>query len=517
MGIFVFARVRTRPPVRFRSVATVQVAQPEKQSDESGNRNGNRVSTTTAPDITLSGPQRLALAKTTVAKALGPAPGPDALKTRFNARRDKERGTIDLVVTAPTGTQARAVAGRWADAFVAAHRLENTQQLKQQEKRLSDRIKAFHDELQVVDYKLAKLMPIVYGGILRYDSPAGTTGGRGGGRFDDAGRPPVPEVAPSTYALNLAYERQQLQKVIGEMAENLAALRVEGVQQTTFRRIAQTPPARVSHTRPTTMPALVALLFGLLVAVGAAVLVDRSDRTIRDATTAAAAFSAPVLSRIPVNGEGDFSVLAHPSSIAADAYRGLAATAIATDRLPRAIMVSTPHGDTHEPVAANFAAALSRLGLRVALVATGPEQAWYMKPFSLPRAGGAALPELLELAQGGRLNGHLRDRLATTDKAPNLVVVPPADQPVLHLPIDGLPPLLHALADSGVDVTVIAGPALLEDADATLVAWATRSVLWAIEPGEITQVQARAAAARLELAGVTPFGVVMVDRKHSVL
>ncbi|MFM8971897.1 MAG: hypothetical protein ACKOOG_04505, partial [Actinomycetota bacterium] len=64
------------------------------------------------------------------------------------------------------------------------------------------------------------------------------------------------------------------------------------------------------------MPALVALLLGLLVAVGAAVFVDRSDRTIRDAATAALAFGAPVLTRIPVNGEGDFSVLAHPSSIA---------------------------------------------------------------------------------------------------------------------------------------------------------------------------------------------------------
>ncbi|MFM8236144.1 MAG: hypothetical protein ACKOBG_00080, partial [Actinomycetota bacterium] len=402
VGIFVFARVRTRPPVRFRSVATVQVATPEKQTEDSGNRNGNRVSTTTAPDITLSGPQRLALAKPTIAKALGPNLGPDALRTRFNARRDKERGTIDLVVTAPTGTQARTVASRWADAFVAAHREENIRQLKQQERRLGERIKTFHDELQIVDYKLAKLMPIVYGGILRYDSPAGTGRGRGS-RFDDTGRPPVPEVAPSTYALNLAYERQQLQQVIGELAENLAALRVEGVQQTTFQRVAQTPAGRVTHSRPTTMPALVALLLGLLVAGGAAVLVDRSDRTIRDAATAALAFGAPVLTRIPVNGEGDFAVLAHPSSIASDAYRGLAATAIATDRLPRAIMVSTPHGDTHEPVAANFAAALSRLGLRVALVATGPEQAWYMKPFSLPRAGGMALPELLELAQGGRL------------------------------------------------------------------------------------------------------------------
>jgi hypothetical protein len=200
-------------------------------------------------------------------------------------------------------------------------------------------------------------------------------------------------------------------------------------------------------------------------------------------------------------------------SVTADAYRGLAATSIATDRLPRAIMVSTPHGDTHEPVAANYAVALSRLGLKVALVATAPEQSWYMKPFKQPNGGGSTLPELLELAHDGTLNGHLQDRLATTDKAPNLVVVPPADKPMLQLPVDGLPPLLHALADSGIDVTVISGPALLEEADATIIAWATRSVLWAIEPGEVTEVQARAAAARLDLAGVTPFGVVIVERR----
>src|SRR5262249_14883624 len=111
----------------------------------------------------------------------------------------------------------------------------------------------------------------------------------------------------------------------------------------------------------------------------------------------------------------------------------------------------------------------------------------------------------------------LQDRLASTDQAPNLVVVPPADRPMFQPPVDALPPLLHALADSGIDVTVIAGPALLEEADATIVAWATRSVLRAIDPGEVTQVQARAAAARLELAGVTPFGVVMVERRSNLL
>ncbi|MDQ1433874.1 MAG: hypothetical protein QOF59_690, partial [Actinomycetota bacterium] len=45
------------------------------------------------------------------------------------------------------------------------------------------------------------------------------------------------------------------------------------------------------------------------------------------------------------------------------------------------------------------------------------------------------------------------------------------------------------------------------------VAWATRCVLWAIVEGEITTTEARTAAARLELAGVVPFGVVMVGNR----
>jgi len=109
----------------------------------------------------------------------------------------------------------------------------------------------------------------------------------------------------------------------------------------------------------------------------------------------------------------------------------------------------------------------------------------------------------------------LSDRLASDDRAPNLVVVPPSSDAPAHLPVDGLPPLLQALGDSGIDVVVVSGPALLEDADATIVAWATRCVLWAIVDGEITSTEARAAAARLELAGVVPFGVVMVGNRSN--
>jgi hypothetical protein len=177
--------------------------------------------------------------------------------------------------------------------------------------------------------------------------------------------------------------------------------------------------------------------------------------------------------------------------------------------------------------------------LKVALIATGPDQAWYAERFDGVHNGaapdssdhdslregathgtssdhaGSTFPELLVAAHAGTLNGHLFDQMVSDDRAPNLVVVPPADETPAHLPVDGLPPLLEALADAGIDITVVSGPALLEDADATIVAWATRCVLWVIVEGEITSTEARAAAARLELAGVVPFGVVMVGHRSN--
>jgi len=76
--------------------------------------------------------------------------------------------------------------------------------------------------------------------------------------------------------------------------------------------------------------------------------------------------------------------------------------------------------------------------------------------------------------------------------------------------LEGLPSVLEGLAAAGVDVTVIAAPALLEDPAATILAWSTRSVLWVVEAGEVTDLEAREAATRLELAGAAPFGVAMV-------
>jgi Mrp family chromosome partitioning ATPase len=141
----------------------------------------------------------------------------------------------------------------------------------------------------------------------------------------------------------------------------------------------------------------------------------------------------------------------------------------------------------------------------VVLVPTHQRQSWYA---SAPE-GAPTLPDLLNLASSGRLNGEVPSQLQRTP-VENLRILPHGRTPADAL-IDGLPLLLRSLANSGVDVTVIAAPSMLEDPAATILAWSTRSVLWVVEAGEVTQQQANEAAAKLELAGASPFGIAVVD------
>ena len=160
-----------------------------------------------------------------------------------------------------------------------------------------------------------------------------------------------------------------------------------------------------------------------------------------------------------------------------------------------------------DSVAANFAAALAGLGLRVALVATEPSQSWYAD--SDEQDGALTFPDFLATAHAGRLNGHLHDRMMSTPFE-NLRVIPHGEAGADEL-LDGLPPLLHAMAEADIDVTVIAAPAMLEESNATILAWSTRSVLWVVESGEVTEHEAREAAERLAMAGASPFGVAVVS------
>ena len=323
------------------------------------------------------------------------------------------------------------------------------------------------------------------------------------------GDEPTPLTLPDGVSLEtglLVYEGRALSERMDNARLEYGDKATNAIVPSNYATIVERPyPSQITPglSSPVTTVAA-ALAIGLLLAVAVPVLMDRLDHTIRNARTASNALSAPVLSTIPPTSESELATLAAPGTPRDGAYRALAATSVATDQLPRAIVVTSPVGEMQDTVAANFAAALAGLGLRVALVATNDRQAWYVDA-----NGAATLPDLLALASAGRLNGQVRDNLVPTN-LDNLSILAPGPTGADAL-LEGLPTLLQALADAEIDVTVIAGPSLLEDPSATIFAWSTRSVLWVVEAGEVTEQEAREAASRLALAGATPFGVALVD------
>ncbi|MEJ7582493.1 MAG: hypothetical protein WKF43_00105 [Acidimicrobiales bacterium] len=486
VGAFVFTRNEVRPDNRYR--ASVEILIPVRST-----KDGSRPDS--VPPVLLQGQQALALDQSTLGAA----------RSRANLSAEELRSVTfstsirgDIFVASATSGDAK-VARRAADSFAAAYvdaraNVVATQTGNEQRstRRELDVLNRRLDEVETELGKTNLALPDIKGG-----------------------EAPVLEVSLNLPidTILLAYDRNFLVNSIRSKQARYAELGIDALTPAAFATVVERPtPAQVTPPAPSpVVPAAAILAIGALLAVAVPTVIDRVDHSIKDGKHAALAFSAPVLTAIPAASRSEHASMAKPGTDRDRAFRSLAATCVATDRLPRAILVTSPSGAIQDTVAANFAAALASLGLRVALVATDPRQSWFA-----PKTGAAedppiTLPELLERAHAGRLNGEIPHRLTGTEMA-NLLVVP-AGSFDTKMSLDGLPPLIEALSRDTIDITVIAGPALLEDPNATIFAWATRSVLWAVETGEVDEADAREAASRLVLAGVTPFGVAMVGRE----
>lgn len=493
LGIFLVTRKEVLPDTEYQ--ATVQILIPAR--DDKGARPAG------VPPVLLQG--QLALARSKPVKD-------DAMRIaglKGDAAREVKlfpgQQGADIFVTsarAPDELVAVRAANAYANAYISARSQTVGSGAKSRQKSLlramtvyTARIRAIETELRAQDVPLPSAVPE------GSTTDTGTTADI-----------PVPAGA-SQDAQNLLVTRNTLLNSVRNARNQYARAEVESLTPTSFATIVERPaPTRVTPPAPSPLiPSAVALGVGLLLAIAVPILIDRLDNTVKDAKTAAMVFEAPVLSAIPPTSRAGYRAMARPGSAHDAAFRSLAATSVATDRLPRAILVTAPTGRVQDMVAANFASALASMGLRVALVATAASQSWFLNAST---DGGEAitLPDLLDKAHRGALNGEADHRLATTDLA-NLLIVPPGTGDDLELPLDGLPPLLAALQRADIDITVIAGPSLLEDPNATIFAWATRSVLWAVESGDVTRADAQEATARLVLAGVDPFGVALVGRE----
>jgi Mrp family chromosome partitioning ATPase len=454
------------------------------------------------PPGMLQDQNRVALSRTTETQALDLA----------KIAKDERRGIGFLFRASPTneiitiGATARdpkiasAVAVGFERAYLAVRRDTVATGLKAAASSATNSLALLQSRLGVVRSLLRKVDPALLAAL-----PNTTNAGRGSSPQISLATPlptillvvEAEELASRILSAETAYAQNVTQALVPQTFAQL--IEVGGASQIT-------PPLPSSVT-----PSLVFVGVGLLLALIMPVLIDRLDHTIRNAKTAATAFDSIVMTSIPPASRRAQRALAPPGTSLDGAYRALAATSIATDRLPAAIVVTSPTGTVQDTVAANFAAALAGLGLRVALVATDARQSWFLDTRRNPDESGVPFPDVLELAHRGTLNGTLPNSLVRMN-LDKLVVLPPGEED-REIRLDGLRPLLETLSTSNVDVTVIAGPAVLEDPNATILAWTTRSVLWAFETGEVTEAEAKEAASRVALAGATSFGIAMVNGK----
>jgi len=496
LGLFLFLGDKTRDPDRWE--ASVQILVPVR--DDQGALPED------VPPMLLQGQQAVAASSRVTSDALARAGLSEDARddVTFDFGSNELGDIVILTVTAPSGDQARALANSYASAYTAARRRSVSNESRAQSQSAQANLTRLGERFAEVDAAVRQIDPELWTTLPDTAKPLDEDSGTD----EEPTAVELPPTTPMEIRL-LVYERQDLLRRIESAQQAYAQGSTNALVPQQYATVVERVAPENITPEPLTplIPVGIAIGVAVLLALAVPVILDRIDHSIRDSHAAGTALAAPVLSTIPAPATSRLTTLAHPGSPGGHAYRTLATASVATDQLPRAIVVTAPVGQMQDTVAANFAAALADLGLRVVLVPTHARQSWYADAPD----GALTLPDFLALACTGRLNGEVPHQLEPTP-VENLRILPHGDTEADAL-IDGLPPLLRSFADGGVDVTVIAAPAILEDPSATILAWSTRSVLWVVETGEVTQQQAGEAAAKLELAGASPFGVAVVDRK----
>lgn len=482
VGAYVAVESRTSEPTRYRTEVTLAIPSLHPDAPETEESVPSAVirNQTSVPGAT-------AVRQAAIESAGLP---PDVEDVSFETSLNETETTMTLGVTTRNRTLSELVADEYANAVVERRREIVVEYNQARNERILASIERLRGRALEVEAEL---------GALGFQPTTPQS--------DQTQGDPQPILDQPTNVALLNYEREALFREIAGLQRQAGELAVVATSPNAYAERVAIRTHRIGASSRSPLIPLALLLAGLAAAVGAAVLADRLDHTIRTSRIAQRAFGARVLSTIPSkHRRRDIGVLRGERSDLNDAYRTLAATSIATDQLPKAIMVAAPRGHAHDELAANYAAALAGLGLTVALVATSSRQQWYADHFEGP-GNAPTVSDLLSQAHRGELLGDLTTHLPFAPSRPELVLVPPGEDTGLDLPLDGLPPLLDALSGAGVDVTVIAGPPLLDDPDATLIAWSTGSVLWACQLGDCVTDDAALGATRLELTNVDAFGV----------
>jgi capsular exopolysaccharide synthesis family protein len=292
-----------------------------------------------------------------------------------------------------------------------------------------------------------------------------------------------------------------------------------GFQNSAIRIADSARPALKPVSPNVPLNALLALLFSALVAVGAAVLSDLLDKTVRDPEQVARTLHAEVVGSLPLMKDGrGGQMLALPGSYGQRSLtEGPAATGFGEsvrtlrnsillahlDRRYRSLLVtSAAPGEGKTTTASNLAVAHAEQGQRTLLIDGDLRRPSVHRNFNLPGATGLANALLGEY--------HWRAAVIPVEGLPDLHVLPAGapSRRAADLLGRGLMELIEE-ASADYDLVILDGPPLLGFAEPLQMATAVDGVLVIVRAGQTTRKAVASVLAILNRVRAKTVGLVL--------
>ena len=290
----------------------------------------------------------------------------------------------------------------------------------------------------------------------------------------------------------------------------LSSTGTEAVNTLSVVERAAVPAAPVNSNRWTLI--LMSALFGLVLAVGAAYLLEYLDDTIKTPDEAAELLRLPVIGRLGKANEFGLTPADEVGRAGDDTGRTLAVEAFRSlrtnldfagvDRPLKTILITSPGpGDGKSSVAANLAVAIARTGKRVILLDADLRRPGVHKFFDLENRNGLSQYFLGEATP---------EECIQLSREKNLWVVTagsPPPNPTELLTSKRMDVFLQFL-EGQVDTLLVDGPPFLL-ADASVLAAKVDGVLLVIRPGHTKEQTARSMLEQMKRAGAQLTGMVL--------
>lgn len=282
---------------------------------------------------------------------------------------------------------------------------------------------------------------------------------------------------------------------------------------------ARTSPIKVSVVKPATLStgavsprvardAILALILGLLLGVGLAVLRETLDVSVKDPSEIQDDFGLPTLGIIGFDPDAPtrpLVVQSDPRSHRAEAFRQLRTNLqfLDVDRSPRSLVISSSIPEEGKTTTAtNLAITLAQSGLRVVIVEGDlrrPRLATY-----LGLRGAVGLTNVLV----GKVSLDDAIQRWGTDQLHVLASGPTPPNPSELLGSQGMADVIHQLEQTH-DFVLIDAPPLLPVTDAAVIATAAGGAILIVRHGHTKQKQLAHAVAALRSVDATVYGVVL--------